>query len=101
MDFWVYILYSSGLNRFYIGSTGDLEGRLRRHNTNHRGYSGKANDWVIVHQERFIEKSAAQVREKQINSWKSRKLLLALIKKGSEHPATGGRATGSNPVTPT
>ena len=38
----VYILYSKLLNRYYIGSTENIESRLRKHNTNHKGFTGRA-----------------------------------------------------------
>ncbi|HNQ67231.1 MAG TPA: GIY-YIG nuclease family protein [Bacteroidales bacterium] len=48
-DFKVYILYSKKLDRYYIGYTGDfLEERLRRHNCEHKGFTGSANDWKTV-----------------------------------------------------
>ncbi|WP_207422150.1 GIY-YIG nuclease family protein [Desertivirga brevis] len=36
----VYILYSSSLNKYYIGSTSNLPERLRKHNTKHKGFTG-------------------------------------------------------------
>ena len=84
MTFNVYILYSPKINKYYIGYTGDLlEERLRKHNTNHKGFTGKANDWKIVYTETFNSKSEAYARERQIKSWKDRKRLEQLI--GSEH----------------
>ncbi|HEY0741275.1 MAG TPA: GIY-YIG nuclease family protein, partial [Chryseosolibacter sp.] len=36
-----YILYSTSLNKYYIGHTEDeMISRLRRHNSNHKGFSG-------------------------------------------------------------
>ncbi|NOX85227.1 MAG: GIY-YIG nuclease family protein, partial [Chlorobi bacterium] len=48
MKYYLYIIYSPFLDRYYVGHTSDLEGRLRRHNTHHGGYTGKANDWKLV-----------------------------------------------------
>ncbi|HNQ67232.1 MAG TPA: GIY-YIG nuclease family protein [Bacteroidales bacterium] len=80
-DFKVYILYSKKLDRYYIGYTGDfLEERLRRHNCEHKGFTGSANDWKIVYFEIFEEKSLAMIREKKIKSWKSRKQIEEIIK---------------------
>jgi putative endonuclease len=46
-----YILYSSNLNRFYIGSTqDDVQGRLAKHNEHTYGshrYSAITTDWEI------------------------------------------------------
>ena len=50
MPFNVYILYSSIRDRYYIGHSGDdLQERLRKHNSNHKGFSGKVGDWTIVY----------------------------------------------------
>jgi putative endonuclease len=85
MKFYVYILYSASRDRYYIGHTGDeLEERLRRHNSNHKGYSGKTGDWQIVYKEEHLTKEAAYKREREIKSWKSRKMIERLV--GSVHP---------------
>ena len=90
MSSYLYILHSAGLGKYYIGSTDDLEGRLRRHLTMHDGFTGKAKDWVLVHQEEFLTISEAKVRERQIKAWKSSKRISDLISRsssaGSEHP---------------
>ena len=73
MPYLVYILYSPSLNKFYIGHTGDIiEERLRKHNSNHKGYTGKANDWIIYYCESYSTKEEAYFREREIKSWKSR-----------------------------
>ncbi len=76
-----YILFSNGLNKYYVGYTADdLQDRLRRHNTNHRGFTGNKADWVIVFSEKHESKSSAYARERQVKSWKSKKLIELLIK---------------------
>ena len=69
----LYILYSSQIDKYYIGHTCDeLSERLRKHNTNHKGFTGKANDWELVYTESFPQKEEAYARERQIKKWKSR-----------------------------
>ena len=68
------------MNRYYIGHTANPEGRLRRHNSKHKGYTGKASDWCIVYTEAFPTKEQAHQREMQIKSWKSRRAVENLIK---------------------
>ena len=64
-----------------------MEERLRRHNSNHKGFTGGSADWKIVHEEVLPEKSAAMKREKEIKGWKSRKLIEKLISSaGPGHP---------------
>ena len=76
----VYILYSEIKNRFYIGFTSDiLAERIRRHNSNHQGFTGKTGDWKLVYSEKFETKESAIKREKEIKMWKSRKMIEKLI----------------------
>ncbi|MEO1049347.1 MAG: GIY-YIG nuclease family protein [Bacteroidota bacterium] len=75
-----YILHSLQLDKYYIGYTcDDLASRLRTHNSNHKGYTGKVNDWRVVYTEVFDSKEEAYARERQVKSWKSRKRIVALI----------------------
>ncbi len=75
-----YILYSQLLDQYYIGHTGvDLDERLRKYLSNHKGYTAKGKDWCVVHFEVFDEKSAAYQRELQIKSWKSKIKIKKLI----------------------
>jgi putative endonuclease len=76
----VYILYSEIKNRYYIGSTSDLSERVRRHNTNHKGYTGGLGDWKLAYSESYPDKTSALQREKQIKAWKSRERIKKLIK---------------------
>ena len=82
-----YILYSASLDRYYIGSCQDLQTRLKKHLSNHKGFTSKAKDWQIVYHEDFQQKSAALRREKQLKGWKSRDRIEQLIKnrQGLEH----------------
>ncbi len=88
--FHCYILYSPSLNKFYIGHTGDsLTNRLRKHNSNHKGFTGQKADWSIVHKEMFDNKDQALAREKEIKAWKSRVMIQKLLErytKNLKHP---------------
>jgi len=76
-----YILYSETLNRYYIGSTeGTIEVRLKKHLTNHKGFTGKSKDWIPVYHEEYTDIQTALLREMQIKAWKSRKLIEILIR---------------------
>ena len=86
MAFHLYILYSETKQQYYIGHTGDeLQERLRKHNSNHKGFTGKVNDWKIVYTESFETKELAYKREREIKSWKSKTRIEKLI--SSEHSA--------------
>ncbi|MDE0537033.1 GIY-YIG nuclease family protein [Tenacibaculum sp. L6] len=81
MNYFVYILYSKTLDKYYIGSTNDVENRLRKHLSNHKGYTSKAKDWIVVYQEVCGSKELAIKREFTIKKWKSRKMIEVLIEK--------------------
>ena len=77
----LYILFSKSLDKYYVGSTSlELNQRLRRHLSDHKGFTAKAKDWVIVYSETFEDVSEARKRELQIKKWKSRTLIEKLIK---------------------
>ncbi|HET6722785.1 MAG TPA: GIY-YIG nuclease family protein [Chitinophagaceae bacterium] len=79
------MLYSTSKDICYVGHTGDdLNERLRKHNTNHKGFTGKIGDWRIVYTEFYKTKSESYLRELEIKKWKSRKKIEQLI--GFEHP---------------
>ncbi len=84
--FYCYILYSQKLDKYYIGSTSDVDGRLQRHNTSRKGFTSTGKPWVVKYFERFDSKHDALTRELQIKSWKDRKLIEGLISAGSVHP---------------
>jgi putative endonuclease len=78
--FTFYILYSQSRNRYYIGHTGDsTEERIRKHNSNHRGFTGHSGDWQLVYKESFPTKEAAYARERKVKRWKSRAMIEILI----------------------
>jgi putative endonuclease len=77
-----YILYSPITNKYYIGHTGEsVEERLRKHNSNHKGFTGGIGDWTIVYTESYATKEEAYKRERTVKNWKSRKMIEALISK--------------------
>jgi putative endonuclease len=42
MNYFLYILFSEKLNGYYVGYTDNLEEILRKHLTNHKGYTARA-----------------------------------------------------------
>ena len=77
--YFTYILYSAIKDKYYVGSCQDVNERLRKHNTNHSGFTGKTGDWIIKWIEEHANKTDALKREKQIKAWKSRKMIEKLI----------------------
>jgi putative endonuclease len=80
--YYCYILYSEKLDKYYIGSTGDLEGRLQRHNTSNHGFTSTGKPWLMKYSESFETKSEALKRELQIKRRKSRNAIEELISGG-------------------
>ncbi|MCX2745893.1 GIY-YIG nuclease family protein [Mangrovivirga sp. M17] len=55
MKYYCYILYSVKLDKYYVGHTGDeLVERLRRHNSNHKGYTVSLSGYYMIFPETVI-----------------------------------------------
>jgi len=78
--FYVYILYSKSIDRYYVGYTENLELRPQRHNSGWEKYSKRGTPWALVYSESFSSKSEAIGQEREIKSKKSRKYIEYLIK---------------------
>ena len=81
MPYFVYIIFSKKINRFYIGETVDVEERLRQHNTAFfKGASTtKADDWELKIQISLTNRQEARKVERFIKDMKSRKMIERLI----------------------
>ncbi|WP_026449917.1 GIY-YIG nuclease family protein [Aequorivita capsosiphonis] len=76
MKYLVYILYSAAIDKYYIGHTGEpMDERLRKHLSNHSGYTAKAKDWSLRYNEEYSTKAEAYAREREIKKKKSRKYI--------------------------
>jgi putative endonuclease len=82
----VYIIYSEKIDKYYIGSTDDIPGRIRRHNLGNKGFTSTGKPWTLVYQEEYETKKQARMREYQLKRWKNRERIESLISKSSEHP---------------
>jgi len=74
--YFVYIIYSPKADKFYIGSTSDIEKRLQKHNLGATKFTRHKGPWYLVHKEIFEDKHKALFREKEIKKWKSRKRII-------------------------
>ena len=66
--FYVYVLCSFDLDRYYVGMTKHLENRLNEHNARKMKSTKAFIPWVIVHHEVFETKILARQREKYLKS---------------------------------
>ena len=77
----IYIIYSEKIDRYYTGITEDLTWRLERHNQGWGRYTKSGIPWKVVHEEKFVAKSDALKREREIKKRKSRTYIESLIKR--------------------
>ena len=77
--FFTYIIFGSSKNRFYVGSTNDLNSRLEKHNAGATPSTKFGRPWIMVYHEAFNSRSEAIKRELAIKKMKSKKYILQLI----------------------
>lgn len=77
--YYLYILYSEKVDKYYIGQTENIDQRLISHNSGISKYTSIANDWKLAYSEAFENRTAAINRENEIKKKKSRKYLEYLI----------------------
>ena len=79
--FYVYILYSQKLNRFYTGTTNDLENRIDQHNSAFypNSFTSKGIPWLLKVYFCFENNSQAYFAEKFIKRMKSRTFIEKII----------------------
>ena len=81
MKYQVYILFSNKLNRFYIGSTSNLDNRIIFHqNAESRKYTYKANDWFLFTAIPCQCKEQTLAIEQHIKKMKSKVYIENLVK---------------------
>ena len=74
----VYILYSVGYDKIYVGYTANIEERIRSHNElGKKGWTIRYRPWQIIHIESFPTKEAALCREKELKAGKGREWIWA------------------------
>jgi putative endonuclease len=77
--YYIYILYSTSSDRYYVGYSSDLSTRLAKHNAGATRSTKPYRPWEMVYSESFETKSEALRREKQIKNYKSRNYIEGLI----------------------
>jgi putative endonuclease len=81
--FCTYILYSKDYDRYYVGSTEDIEARLKRHNSKMVPSTKKYGPWELVYTEFYSTRTEAFSWEQAFKSMKSRQYIEGLISKGN------------------
>jgi len=75
MGYYVYVIRSEKHNTNYVGSSNDIEKRLREHNAGKCRYTSGRLPWALVYQESFGTRSEAMRREKFLKTGQGRKFL--------------------------
>jgi putative endonuclease len=78
--YFVYALHSKVFDKIYIGSTADIDARLKAHNhPENKGWTKKYQPWGILYIESLSSKSKSILREKQLKSFQGRAFIRSLI----------------------
>jgi putative endonuclease len=80
MLYYVYILRSLKDGKYYIGSSHDVEARLKFHNAGLQRSTRYRVPFELVYKEKLENKRKALVREKQIKSYKGGEAFKKLIR---------------------
>lgn len=78
MQYFVYILWSEKLQKYYVGQTANLEDRLARHNEGREKFTKEGSPWQLVHMLKCEDRSAAMQLEKKIKKRGAKRFLQAL-----------------------
>lgn len=76
----IYILYSPLVDRYFVGSTSDVNKSLNRHNSGKNKHTRSGIPWNLVHQEKFENREMAREKELTIKASESREELVRFIK---------------------
>ena len=66
--FYIYILYSQQMQRFYVGSTENVERRFQEHNAGKSKSTRAGVPWTLIHTETFETRAEAMLRERKIKA---------------------------------
>ncbi len=78
-QYFVYIIYSESLDRYYVGHSQNYDHRLIKHNAGYEISTKAVIPWILKHTESFPSRGAAMKRENDIKRKKSRKYIEWLI----------------------
>jgi len=78
--YFVYVLFSHKLNKRYIGSSLDIERRMREHNLGRSKFTKAGIPWELIYKESFPTNYEARKRESFLKSGVGRKLLDQLLR---------------------
>ena len=77
-----YVLLSKKTFQYYIGSTDDIENRLREHNSGETKSIRNGIPWNVIHIEQFETRAETVRKEKQIKARGAKRYLDNIKKSG-------------------
>ena len=80
MTWYIYVLYSKKLDKFYIGFTNNLKRRVREHKGGKTYTTIRISGCKLVYYEACLSKKDAQTRERQLKTGFGRGYLRRRIK---------------------
>jgi putative endonuclease len=81
MPVFVYILKSLKDGSYYVGSTQDVEARVKHHNQTGTQYTKQKRPWELVYREEHSDRSSAMQKEYAIKKRGAGKFIASLSKK--------------------
>lgn len=78
--YFVYVIRSLNHNTRYVGSTHNIEERLKEYNSDKCRYTKGRSPWILVYYEKHDSRSEAMSREKFLKSGKGREFLNKVAK---------------------
>ncbi len=79
MEYYLYILKSTIVDKYYTGISKNPQKRLKYHNTIEKGFTSRYRPWEIVFTKKFKTKAEAISAEKKVKGWKSKIMIEKLI----------------------
>jgi len=76
IEYYVYIIYSSKCNLYYIGHTNNLADRLNRHNQNRNKFTKSKGPWVLIISHSLNTKTEAYRLELKLKAFKKSRLAI-------------------------
>ena len=80
-DYFVYVLRNHQ-GKLYIGSTDDLNARVRRHIEGKAGWTRSRGPWELANVETFKSRSEARLRERYLKAGKANQELRKRLNSG-------------------
>ena len=83
MNYTVYILWSNKIQRYYVGSTNDIEDRIERHNRREGNYTKRGSPWELIWKQSCFDRKEAVQLELKIKKRGIKRYLLDINFSGS------------------